>query len=106
VVDNANDNLVINQTSHNTMVHGDVKALSAVGDAYYDVVLANIHREVILADMAEYVRVLKVGNKLFVSGLQAVDEAMIVAHAMGLNMKHLKTEESDGWLMILFEKIA
>jgi ribosomal protein L11 methyltransferase len=106
VVDNANDNLVINQTSHNTMVHGDVKVLSAVGDAYYDVVLANIHREVILADMAEYVRVLKVGNKLFVSGLQAVDEAMIVAHAMGLNMKHLKTEESDGWLMILFEKIA
>jgi hypothetical protein len=25
---------------------------------------------------------------------------------VGLNMKHLKTEESDGWLMILFEKIA
>ena len=106
VVDNANDNLKINQTQHNTMVHGDVKALQMVPDEYYDVVLANIHREVILADMAEYVRVLKVGNKLFVSGLQAVDEAMIVAHAMGLNMKHLKTEESDGWLMILFEKIA
>ncbi len=106
VVDNANDNLKINQTQHNTMVHGDVKALSTVADAYFDVVLANIHREVILADMAEYVRVLKPQHKLFLSGLQQADEALIVNHALGLQMKHLKTETIDGWLMILLEKIA
>lgn len=106
VVDNANDNLKINQTQHNTMVHGDVKALQTVPDEYYDVVLANIHREVILADMAEYGRVLKGGHKLFLSGLQQADESLIVDHARGLNFKHLKTEQTDGWLMILLEKIA
>ena len=106
VVDNANDNLKINQTQHNTMVHGDVKALQTVPNEYYDVVLANIHREVILADMAEYGRVLKGGHKLFLSGLQQADESLIVDHARGLNFKHLKTEQTDGWLMILLEKIA
>ncbi|MEK0439110.1 MAG: hypothetical protein RLZZ504_26 [Bacteroidota bacterium] len=106
VVDNANDNLKINQTQHNTMVHGDVKALHTVPDEYFDVVLANIHREVILADMAEYGRVLKGGHKLFLSGLQQADESLIVDHARGLNFKHLKTEQTDGWLMILLEKIA
>jgi ribosomal protein L11 methyltransferase len=88
------------------MVHGDVKALQTVPDEYYDVVLANIHREVILADMAEYGRVLKGGHKLFLSGLQQADESLIVDHARGLNFKHLKTEQTDGWLMILLEKIA
>lgn len=106
VVDNANDNLKINQTQHNTMVHGDVKALQTVPNEYYDVVLANIHREVILADMAEYGRVLKGQHKLFLSGLQQSDESLIVDHARSLNFKHLKTEQTDGWLMILLEKIA
>jgi len=106
VVDNANDNLKINQTQHNTMVHGDVKALQTVPNEYYDVVLANIHREVILADTAEYGRVLKGRHKLFLSGLQQADESLIVDHARSLNFKHLKTEQTDGWLMILLEKIA
>jgi ribosomal protein L11 methyltransferase len=106
VVDNANDNLKINQTQYNNMVHGDVKALETIAAEYYDVVLANIHREVILADMKEYVRVLKAGNKLFLSGLQQADEALIVDHARSLNLKHLKTETTEGWLMILLEKIA
>jgi ribosomal protein L11 methyltransferase len=106
VVDNANDNLKINQTQYNKMVHGDVKALETIAAENYDVVLANIHREVILADMKEYVRVLKAGNKLFLSGLQQADEALIVDHARSLNLKHLKTETTEGWLMILLEKIA
>jgi len=106
VVDNANDNLKINQPQHNTMVYGDVKALQTVPNEYYDVVLANIHREVILADMAEYGRVLKGRHKLFLSGLQQADESLIVDHARSLNFKHLKTEQTDGWLMILLEKIA
>ena len=60
----------------------------------------------ILADMGEYVRGLKPQHKLFLSGLQQADEALIVNHAQGLQMKHLKTETIDGWLMILLEKIA
>jgi hypothetical protein len=50
--------------------------------------------------------VLKPQHKLFLSGLQQADEALIVNHAQGLQMKHLKTETIDGWLMILLEKIA
>ena len=105
VVDNANDNLVINATKCNRMVHGDVSALNYIQNDHFDVVLANIHREVILADMAAYVRVLKPQHLLFLSGLQAADESMIVSHALGLNLKHLKTETIDGWLMILLEKM-
>jgi ribosomal protein L11 methyltransferase len=103
VVDNANDNLKINQTTQTEMVHGHVKALESVSDGYYDVVLANIHREVLLADMAEYQRVLKLKGNLLLSGLREEDVPMILEKAKSINVVLQQTQIIDGWVMMMFE---
>ena len=103
VVDNANDNLKINQTTHTTMILGDVKALKLTQNGYYDVVLANIHREVLLADMAEYQRVLKWHGNLLLSGLREEDVPMILEKAQSLNLDLQETQIMDGWVMMMFE---
>ena len=103
VVDNANDNLKINQTTQTEMVHGHVKALELVSDGYYDVVLANIHREVLLADMAEYQRVLKLKGNLLLSGLREEDVPMILEKSQSINVVLQQTQIIDGWVMMMFE---
>jgi len=103
VVDNANDNLKINQTTQTEMVHGHVKALESVSDGYYDVVLANIHREVLLADMAEYQRVLKLNGNLLLSGLREEDVPMILEKSQSINLVLQQTQIIDGWVMMMFE---
>jgi len=103
VVDNANDNLKINQTTQTQMVHGHVKALESVRDGYYDVVLANIHREVLLADMAEYQRVLKLNGNLLLSGLREEDVPMILEKSQSINLVLQQTQIIDGWVMMMFE---
>ena len=103
VVDNANDNLKINQTTKTQMVHGHVKALESVRDGYYDVVLANIHREVLLADMAEYQRVLKLNGNLLLSGLREEDVPMILEKSQSINLVLQQTQIIEGWVMMMFE---
>jgi len=103
VVDNANDNLKINQTTKTQMVHDHVKALESVRDGYYDVVLANIHREVLLADMAEYQRVLKLNGNLLLSGLREEDVPMILEKSQSINLVLQQTQIIDGWVMMMFE---
>ena len=103
VVDNANDNLRINQTTQTQMVHGHVKALESVRDGYYDVVLANIHREVLLADMAEYQRVLKLNGNLLLSGLREEDVPMILEKSQSINLVLQQTQIIEGWVMMMFE---
>ena len=103
VVDNANDNLKINQTTQTQMVHGHVKALESVSDGYYDVVLANIHREVLLADMAEYQRVLKLNGNLLLSGLREEDVPMILEKSQSINLVLQQTQIIEGWVMMMFE---
>jgi ribosomal protein L11 methyltransferase len=103
VVDNANDNLKINQTTQTKMVHGHVKALESVSNGYYDIVLANIHREVLLADMAEYQRVLKLNGNLLLSGLREEDVPMILEKAQRHNLDLQQTQIIEGWVMMMFE---
>ena len=103
VVDNANDNLKINQTTQTQMVHGHVKALESVSNGYYDIVLANIHREVLLADMEEYQRVLKLNGNLLLSGLREEDVPMILEKAQRHNLDLQQTQIIEGWVMMMFE---
>lgn len=103
VVDNANDNLQINQTAQTKMIHGHVSVLESVNHGYYDIVLANIHREVLLADMAEYQRVLTLNGKLLLSGLREEDVPMILQKAQALNLDLQETQIIEGWVMMMFE---
>lgn len=104
VVDNANDNLVINACKHTKVSCGTAALLENQYNAYFDVVIANIHREVILADLADYERVLKPGGIMFISGLQENDIPQVDARAGDLLLKKELQKSQDGWQGLVYLK--
>ncbi|MFM1793251.1 MAG: hypothetical protein RLZZ252_1605 [Bacteroidota bacterium] len=104
VVDNANDNLQANAVENATMLCGTAADLNTVVTGYYDVVLANIHREVILADLAEYNRVLKPTGWMLLSGLQQPDELLVVAAAESLGLEKKVVDYRGEWICLQFVK--
>lgn len=66
-------------------------------DGTFDVILANINRNILLADMGHYVNALAQGGSLLLSGFYQADEEALIARAseLGLALKSKKTK--DNW---------
>ncbi|MDP7435284.1 MAG: 50S ribosomal protein L11 methyltransferase, partial [Flavobacteriales bacterium] len=66
-------------------------------DGVWDVVCANIHKNVLVADMSRYARTLKEGGHLLLSGFFEGDVHALEAsvHASGLEV--LDVHVRDGW---------
>lgn len=79
---------------------GDASAV----DKQFDVVLANINRNILLRDMPIYEAHLRVGGLLIVSGILELDIDVIEQRAveLGLRVEHVKTRL--GWAAIKFLK--
>lgn len=92
VVDNANDNLAINECLVTEMLLGTAETLEQYPNEHFDIVLANIHREVILNDLNAYLRVLKSGGLILISGLQIVDLPIVNSACIEKNL--IQTEEN------------
>ncbi|WP_343701665.1 50S ribosomal protein L11 methyltransferase [Chitinophaga sp.] len=76
--------------------------LDEVKSGEYDVVLANINRNILLANMAHMKRILKNHGLLILSGILQEDETTIVqaAAAEGLHME--RKAEREHWLALSF----
>ena len=102
-VENAADNATENGVAARIRTHlGDAALLEA--EAPFDVVLANINRNVLLEDIPAYVRVLKPGGPLALSGFYEEDLPQIraVAEAAGLRYETHRVRES--WTAALFRR--
>ena len=70
----------------------------------YDVVLANIHRNVILMDLRTHARSLRRGGLLLVSGFYDSDVPDITEEAENHGLTHAGTLSRDGWACLVFRK--
>jgi ribosomal protein L11 methyltransferase len=68
----------------------------------FDIILANINRNIILDNIDELRKSMAPGGQLLLSGLLKEDETDIinVCHALGL--QHNKTLERNGWIALWF----
>ena len=70
----------------------------------YDIILANINRNILIADMKTYVSSLKNGGKLLLSGFYVEDLTIIKEKAELLGL-HFETQlETNNWLAVQFKK--
>lgn len=70
----------------------------------YDMVVANINRNIILNDLERYVAALRPGGKLLVSGFLE-DDAPIIERAMAEhNLKFIERKEENSWIAEVFVK--
>ena len=83
---------------------------TACGDASllqmstYDVLLANIHRNIILEDMATYVRSLRRGGHLLLSGFYLDDVFSVRTAAEAQGLVFVGLSEREGWACAEFVK--
>ncbi len=83
---------------------------TACGDASllqmgtYDILLANIHRNIILEDLPTYVRSLKRGGRLLVSGFYQADSPAIITAAEALGLTLAGSSSRETWACLEFVK--
>ncbi len=104
VVDNANDNLVVNNCENTAMLLGTADTLKNYPNEKFDVVLANIHREIILADLDAYLTVLKPNGYIFISGLQISDLDMVNDVCLNKGLHVVNRNTHNDWGVLVYQK--
>lgn len=95
-IDNASENILVNNC--NCI---DIKLLSEVPvDQKYDIVLANINRHIIEANLLSLSTIVESNGILVLSGLLESDEVDMIDACLRLGFEHQKTLEKDGWVAI------
>ena len=93
--ENAVANAALNGVTLSSVVLGDASALAAVKNV--DVFLANINRNIIVADLAAYVATLSDGASMFLSGFYEEDVPVIVEAARPLGLSQADVTVMDRW---------
>lgn len=100
-VENTKENLEINGIKNMSVVFGDASALENQG--VFDIILANINRNILMADMPAYIAHLNRGGRLFMSGFYEEDVPILTEKAETLGLRHVSTHSQDRWACIGFE---
>lgn len=102
--DNARHNAVINYVGDQyDALLGDVSVLENTSDRF-DVIVANINRNILLADMPSWHRLAAPHSTLILSGFYTTDIDVLVEKASSLGMT-LRTKTNDGdWACLVFSK--
>jgi ribosomal protein L11 methyltransferase len=98
-IENSLENLAINQTQVIRVEKADSAALLD----QFDLVLANINKHIILANMDNLGKALAKGGTILLSGLLVEDESDILEACQQNAWKHLFTHQRNGWLVIGME---
>ena len=70
----------------------------------YDVLLANINRNILIQDMPTYAHSLHKGGLLFVSGFYVEDMPMLIGTATANGLEYMSHDSIDNWCCIKFRK--
>lgn len=103
VAANAVDNVLMNDLAGRVKVECGDASLLGNGESY-DLILANINRNVLLADMKAYVSDLNAGGILMMSGFYEEDLPMIRQCAESLGMTFVMHRSRNNWVVAKFKK--
>lgn len=98
--ENAKENITLNSvTDQVTLLNGDVKALGNIEPA--DIFVANINRNVITSDISDYVKSLRPGGKMILSGFYEDDIPVVLASAIPLGLTETSHTVRDRWTCLI-----
>lgn len=82
----------------------DVRLGSTPPDGNYDLILANIHRNILLDQMPAYAKNLKQGGEVWLSGFYAEDIPYLTKAAESVGLEHTETRSKDEWQWMRLKK--
>lgn len=102
-VRNTKHNAEINNVSNIDVAEGDV---SVIGnhEATFDIAIANINRNILLADMPHFAKSLKSKGHLILSGFYEEDADILICKAEELGLHKTSMKTTNNWCMIVLEK--
>jgi ribosomal protein L11 methyltransferase len=98
---NGLDNFRINKVAEGNVYQGDA---SLIGKDRFDLILANINRNVLMQDMKAYYEGLRVQGRLLLSGFYRKDVETITAAASGAGFQIAGARNLNDWAVMLFHK--
>ncbi len=98
------ENTIENAERNNVVLHTQKGGAEVLGAEVFDVILANINKHVLLADMATYATVLQPGGTIVFSGFYTHDLADIEACANTCGLKLVSSKERETWQSAQFVK--
>ena len=102
-VDNARHNAVINRVDDRfTSLLGDATILNKV-EGTFDLVLANINRNILLADMPAMREKMAPGARLILSGFYTADAPLLIGKATTLGLTLEQQKEDNHWACLIFK---
>jgi len=99
VIENVQENFKINETEGEILI-GTVQELEF--SEKFDIILANINKNVLLDDISSYAKLLGEGGSLLLSGFYENDLEEIQHLATDNNLRLVKTNTRNGWAMAHF----
>lgn len=101
-VDNSVENLSLNNVSNVEVLQGDAKCLV---DRNFDIIFANINRNILLNDMEIYASCLPIGGHLLLSGFYTEDNHLMIRRATELGLVVQSEKSLRNWSCLLLTKI-
>ena len=99
---NAMENIATNHIDNIRILIGDASLLN--GQDHYDIILANINRNILLNDMHSYVNVLNTNGYLIMSGFYTEDIPIIREKAEQLGLTYQSNKVKDNWTAVIFHQ--
>lgn len=100
-VDNTQVNMQANQVEDITLYAGDI---TSVPQSSYDIILANINRNVILASLQTLYQRTKAGGDLLVSGILEKDRTLVEQEAKASGFTQVLARQKGDWMMFHFQR--
>ncbi len=75
-----------------------------LGEETYEIIFANIHKNVIIIDLPLYEKVLQSGGEIYLSGFYLPDMPVVKEKAESLGLLETGFQEKNNWVVYSFEK--
>lgn len=100
---NGQENAEINQCNNITIRQGKISELSFEDD--FDIILANINKNILLQEMHQYAAYLKPGGLLLLSGFYENDIPDLLQSAAQYKLQQVTSHERESWVSLLVRKL-
>ena len=97
--ENAVDNIKLNDTPEVELRLGGAETVTETGA--FDFVMANINRNILLADMKSFRSVLNEGGYLILSGFYNEDIPVLIEKAEELGLREVSRRDDEGWACLI-----
>lgn len=99
-VENSRHNAALNGVENMEVYHGDANVLNHISGVF-DVVMANINRNILLNDLETFKNVMAKGGLLILSGFYLADIPLLLKHARQLGLEEFGRKQEGDWACLI-----